>query len=555
MHDSPSSNMESTPVGKHVQRDDQQFDEHDEVLLLQLALVGECGPGAPGIEGHSNMERPPSSGLDMTTTSFSFAKPANHGKKFTVAPPSRPMLSRGSAAPRESPTIVDQNPSAQIENRDVPITSEKSLAMVPHPKVTKRRRSTSRMSEQAKQQLSPRVAIDPMGHLTEDDLFRLLMRKMRQKEENEAATARKLVDLKNENSLLRKKVLAAANLKAKISKFKGLLNNLGNDFRALRESELGASHVSLSAEREELMQSILEAKTAISRAFESHSQSRSQLEKVAQDVMLLSQSLQHSESMASDARQHLADEKRRCGSLESYIQNSCRDQAVSLDQIQAQQAHLNDKLANMLEAVNQQTAGTTSLQSILQTQSDELAMLRELLAATEKSRQAEAAMEARIREELSRVEAAAEARLREELSRASVIARHQLQASHEQQIHQKENELQNLSSTLAQRDAELERCRSSEAALREEHQALQDKLREMEQQVKPTQSEQQPQRNDAEQLQISNTILKTPSPNIRHGPTLAPSSRQPPRTATRRGRKSRGQRPGINQRQRYWERC
>ncbi|KAJ5720440.1 uncharacterized protein N7483_008374 [Penicillium malachiteum] len=208
-------------------------------------------------------------------------------------------------------------------------------------------------------------------NLTEDKLFELLIGRMRQREESEAAAAcmqREIeaqnVQLTKQNQELQQKVQffnkrlhesdaeCQANRsllgewKAKIRNFKQVVNELGHGYDSLGDEaqKLKDTVISLEKEKSDLTEVVNQIKMRIAQAegtIEVQQNNRHESEK---QIMMLEQYLHGSKKREEVAQKQLTDQKTRIATLESYIQNCASVQARQLGLIKEGQQGLLEKL-------------------------------------------------------------------------------------------------------------------------------------------------------------------------------------------------------------------
>lgn len=245
-------------------------------------------------------------------------------------------------------------------------------------RVTKRRTGNSRAH--APKQM-PLGALGSNSHLTEDDLFQLLIGRIKQREENDIAATHArakleadVSELKKENKSLKdqvevfgvqlqKRTLESRNYKAHISnwkervgKFKKVLNGLGGDYQELcgESKHLKATAASLDKERKELAASLEIIKRDVSQASSAICEKRNHLSECQPIVGSLQSSLKSSEDKVESARIRLADERKRAAVLESYIQNHSIIQGKQVEVVRNDQLEMMDKMKFGFELIGKQ---------------------------------------------------------------------------------------------------------------------------------------------------------------------------------------------------------
>lgn len=227
--------------------------------------------------------------------------------------------------------------------------------------------------------------------LTEERLFELLIVKIRQREENETAATNirhhlegDNAQLVSENQQLRqqmesydqqlKKMTVDSKVrqsrmdswKARLQKFKNVVNELGGDYDALRlEAEkLKGMTKSLEKEKCDLVETIDRIKIQIARAEATIDGQGSKILADDREISALRQALESANERLEDARAELVEEKRRAASLESYILNYARDQARQLVSIRVDQSKLHEKFTSAVAiAAEESTAARNTILS------------------------------------------------------------------------------------------------------------------------------------------------------------------------------------------------
>lgn len=216
------------------------------------------------------------------------------------------------------------------------------------------------------------------SQLSEDDLFRLLINRIRQREENEIAAANlqeqmeaEVLDLKEENKTLKDQLdVSVVQLqkrtseiktyktqmerwKIKLGKFKQFLNEFGNDYQTLRDeaSHLKATEASLHNEKKVILSTISDVREQVSQVTQSVGDRRGLLMESENTINSLKQALKNTEEKACLAHKQLLEEKRRIAVLESYIQNYSRNQAKQLVSIRGDQREVLSRLDSVFETI------------------------------------------------------------------------------------------------------------------------------------------------------------------------------------------------------------
>ncbi|EAW16148.1 uncharacterized protein NFIA_054960 [Aspergillus fischeri NRRL 181] len=266
-----------------------------------------------------------------------------------------------------------------------------------HFRISKRRPTNGKKVPSAKRTMT--LASDNgSSQLSEEDLFQLLINRMRVREENEIAASNlqermeaDMSELAEENKSLKNqletldnqlqrsrcqsKTLRAQieNWKAKLAKFKGILNELGLEYRSLRNENLRLkdSKATLENERTEIESGIEDARRQSSQAAVLLGKNRSQLAESEKKVEAMTLVLKNAEEKTVFLQSQLMEERRRSSILESYIHNNSRVQTKQLAVIRTEQQEMLSKLNSAFDILGQsvnasQAATQTTLESTLE---------------------------------------------------------------------------------------------------------------------------------------------------------------------------------------------
>lgn len=259
-------------------------------------------------------------------------------------------------------------------------------------RVSKRRRTHSRKPT-ARKPSAPRPVDNENPQLTEDDLFQILIMRVRQREEDNVAAAnlRKQLEatasqLAEENEALRaeleaygaqlqKKTLESKTYKAqmntwktKLGKFKHVLNVLGTDYQNLRGESihLKATRSALDKEGKEIRGSIDGIRAQISKVTTSVGEKKNHILESETMINTLRNDLKHSNEKARSIENQLHEERKRVMTLESYIQYHSLAQEKQLGLIRADHLGMNQKMDSAFEAMAKLwESSQTSIRSIM----------------------------------------------------------------------------------------------------------------------------------------------------------------------------------------------
>ncbi|EIT73263.1 myosin class II heavy chain [Aspergillus oryzae 100-8] len=408
-----------------------EIGDDEEMLLLQMAgsntepvspnLNAVLGKGSklnqtanPNQPAASLVQRPRSSGIDLTA--FSFARPAQHGKAFTLHPP----VKQASAVPaphNNSIMQTEQNgtrkPDRTTHNHQSKFLQSprqgtakltktcvaerlahedgRSVSLSPtnnRSRVLKRRRSGGK-------RITSRQPAFGNGNadLSEEDLFQLLFVKIKAREENDVVASNEkeqleanISELTQENNALRSQLDVFSNelqqrtseskayktqveaWKAKIAKFKYILNELASGYKALRveTTQLKLTKTSLDRDKAEIKGTIADTREQLFHASSTVEKSQSCLVESQTLINSMKQALKNAEEKTRSVQERLSDEKKRSSLLETYIQDNSRLQAKRIGLIRADQLEMLRKLDSGFETVAKHVdVSQTSAQTII----------------------------------------------------------------------------------------------------------------------------------------------------------------------------------------------
>ncbi|BAE57110.1 unnamed protein product [Aspergillus oryzae RIB40] len=408
-----------------------EIGDDEEMLLLQMAgsntepvspiLNAVLGKGSklnqtanPNQPAASLVQRPRSSGIDLTA--FSFARPAQHGKAFTLHPP----VKQASAVPaphNNSIMQTEQNgtrkPDRTTHNHQSKFLQSprqgtakltktcvaerlahedgRSVSLSPtnnRSRVLKRRRSGGK-------RITSRQPAFGNGNadLSEEDLFQLLFVKIKAREENDVVASNEkeqleanISELTQENNALRSQLDVFSNelqqrtseskayktqveaWKAKIAKFKYILNELASGYKALRveTTQLKLTKTSLDRDKAEIKGTIADTREQLFHASSTVEKSQSCLVESQTLINSMKQALKNAEEKTHSVQERLSDEKKRSSLLETYIQDNSRLQAKRIGLIRADQLEMLRKLDSGFETVAKHVdVSQTSAQTII----------------------------------------------------------------------------------------------------------------------------------------------------------------------------------------------
>ncbi|KAJ6160759.1 hypothetical protein N7470_004155 [Penicillium chermesinum] len=233
-----------------------------------------------------------------------------------------------------------------------------------------KRPAGSRKVKPKKQNLNS-ISQSDAHQLTEDNLFELLVKRIRQREDDEAAAEgiRRQVEehnrsLSKENQALRSELKeldaqlqksmvessdARSQLeewKTKIRKFRTVVNDLGREYDALREEsdKLREATISLGQEKADLNVEIERIRLHVAQAEETVDKQRDQILDRENRIAMLEQALSVSKGHENDSVCQIEDQKRKIVTLEAYIQNYSLSHARQLSTMRDDQAKLHKRV-------------------------------------------------------------------------------------------------------------------------------------------------------------------------------------------------------------------
>jgi chromosome segregation ATPase len=139
--------------------------------------------------------------------------------------------------------------------------------------------------------------------------------------------------------------------KAKLGTFKGVLNELGREYGAVREQakELKEATMSLDREKREIQCSLDEIKLKISNSEEVIRDQRERISVSEGTVASLREALDDSEKRGDLIKAQLCNENKRIATLEAYIQNESQGQSRHLALIRDGQRRMAEKFDSACE--------------------------------------------------------------------------------------------------------------------------------------------------------------------------------------------------------------
>ncbi|KAJ6182189.1 hypothetical protein N7485_000831 [Penicillium canescens] len=287
-------------------------------------------------------------------------------------------------------TILESSPNSVVENaneaipmlpgtarprqksKDISINAPSRMSLNPvdsQPRGPEQRRT--KQKRPPTKRLTPPVVKKNSIQLGEDDLFELLIMKMREREENEQKSASIQQQIETENSDLKGEIHSLHNRlescqtqlvksssdakiqrgqidkwKARLAKFKDVINELGLEYDTLREqtSDLKLTTSSLHKEKAEIQQNLEEIKLQVAENTNTIEGQRSKISSSEGMIAMLREALDNSGRRDESMKSQLSHEKKRVVTLESYIQNESQSQARYLTIVRKGQNEMIGKL-------------------------------------------------------------------------------------------------------------------------------------------------------------------------------------------------------------------
>ncbi|KGO72448.1 hypothetical protein PITC_076250 [Penicillium italicum] len=275
---------------------------------------------------------------------------------------------------------LPEPPQGQHLHKERQVVPENTSSRVPlkpiHNQLQSSKRRHAPEKEASSKQQAPLVGGKNGVQLSEDDLFELLITRMRQREESEQAAAVIQRQVTNENKALKEEnfnlqdrlkkcqgQLAKTSSesrsqraqidkwKAKLGTFKGVLNELGREYGAVREQakELKEAAITLDKEKSEIQYSLNEIRLKVSDSAETIQDQHERLSISEGTVSSLREALEHSEKRGDLIKSQLSNEQKRIATLETYIQNESQSQSQYLALVKSDQRKMAEKLDSACE--------------------------------------------------------------------------------------------------------------------------------------------------------------------------------------------------------------
>ncbi|KAJ5196279.1 hypothetical protein N7449_006758 [Penicillium cf. viridicatum] len=278
----------------------------------------------------------------------------------------------------EADSALPDPPQVQQSRRERHEIPEYPCSRVPLKPIKIQLQASKRRHEKeaSSKQQAPLVGGKNGVQLSEDDLFELLITRMRQREESEQAAAVIQRQVTNENMGLKEENLNLQDRlkkcqgqlsktssesrsqraqidkwKAKLGTFKGVLNELGREYGVVREQakELKEATMSLDREKSEIQHNLDEIRLKVLNSAETIQDQRERLSISEATVASLREALDHSEKRSDLIKTQLSNEKRRIATLEAYIQNESQSQSRYLALVRNDQRKMAEKLDSACE--------------------------------------------------------------------------------------------------------------------------------------------------------------------------------------------------------------
>jgi chromosome segregation ATPase len=291
---------------------------------------------------------------------------------------------------------IEQQDSATIPTEQSNISSDTrqpgrclSRSRIKQSKVTRR---NGMVTVRRKPQTSTASGED-RPQLSEEELFHLLITRLRQREDEEAAAVALRNQMKNEirgltseNETLKVQVqqyeskqnqqesyLCAhreqvERWRTKLTKLKRFLNGLGKDYETLRNesNQLKACQASLVEDKLSLITDIHDMKSTVEHLSTKSSAYPGQLRDLNLNIQSIEQSLRSAEEKVSYYQDNLVKEQSRVSKLETYIQNSSNKHVRQINLLEGMQTRVIDNIGSLDDHIHKQwNSLQTQLQSML----------------------------------------------------------------------------------------------------------------------------------------------------------------------------------------------
>ena len=288
----------------------------------------------------------------------------------------------------------------------IPLASQPPIQPSNYYRVSKRRQHPQENDQPARKHSFPgKPGFKPPS---EEKLFELLIGRIRQREEQEAATVELLcqmekqnLQLKDENQNLKQQLEAdheklrrsvaeskerrtqMDHWKEKLRSFKEVVNELGKEYEILRDEsdKFRVTTESLESEKSGLLDSIDGIRIQIARAEGIIDEQKLQLLESESRAAVLQQSLEAANDFRDLSKSELANEKKRSAILEFYIQNYARNQTRQLLLIREDQRKLIERFNSGIQSLSEES-GTSkdTLLSEVRTSADQLCTSVDILS-------------------------------------------------------------------------------------------------------------------------------------------------------------------------------
>ncbi|KAE8145167.1 hypothetical protein BDV25DRAFT_144902 [Aspergillus avenaceus] len=262
----------------------------------------------------------------------------------------------------------------QLDDSSEVSTQRPSTAISYQYKIEKSRRLNG--SKCAPSKLTHKPVLENDSQLSEEDLFQLLLGRLKAREKNEVAASNlreqmeaSISKLTRENESLKRELTvfdtelqkrsSESNAyrsrieawKTKLAKFKYLLNELGSGYKALHReaAPLKEYRLMLKKDGREIKANIAHAKEHLEQVTSVLERSQSQIRESQSLIESLQRELKRVEENAKQLKEQLSEERMRSEKLEIFVQNSSQTQSRKIDLIRRDQLNMAQKLNYTLE--------------------------------------------------------------------------------------------------------------------------------------------------------------------------------------------------------------
>ncbi|KAK2783041.1 hypothetical protein FQN52_000486 [Onygenales sp. PD_12] len=319
-------------------------------------------------QGRKRLSASPEDSVDLNS---------ENAKSEAEAAPTKTRQNHISTKASVSSSDSDQQPISPgyPQRRDV----RPKLQSTMNSKVTKRQtypRSTQSVA--ANNSIPPRMVQPSVSQPSEEDLFYMLIHKLKKRDEAEATTTAikeqmesKMLEVTQANDHLRGQLKQAElayrkqqeqmnirnalveRWKAKFSKLRTFVTSVGTDFEMLRKEgqALKATQDTLSKEKQHIQETLKEVNGNTDQLKTCWGQHRETISKMRDEYNTVEKSLLVASTKAADADRAVTTERNRVAVLEGYIRNHANGHRLQAEEILRSQSHALTKLEAVYEGL------------------------------------------------------------------------------------------------------------------------------------------------------------------------------------------------------------